>query len=250
MDQYFTRYATCILFVLSCFFLLGGTDYDPEPFTYEVKPGDTLYEIASQFGNFMWWVDIYEVNEEKIENPNLIYPGQKLKIPAFIVQKFRVPVTMDHVDRVLAMSSQFERQAKEAKDKKKLKKFREAFNKLVEKKEKKIQKESKVDDYEGLGLGGLILDETRSKMGSNFYSVFYKHWEDPKNVQNFTITVSEQPMPSRGTLVQVEIDNQLVFRNRLEPRYYKTEQAAKQAVKICQRRLQRIAATQNEMAGY
>jgi curli production assembly/transport component CsgE len=238
------------VFIFSCTFLLGITDYDPQPLTYEVKPGDTLYGIAAEFGNVMWWVEIYEANEKKINNPNLIYPGQELEIPSFVVQAFKVPVTMNDVDRVLAMSQKFEHQGKEAKNEKKLKKFREAFNQLVEKGEKRVKKESKVTDFEGLGLGGLILDETRSKMGSNFYSVFYKHWEDPKNVQNFTITISEQPMPSRGTMVQVKIDNQLVFRNRLEPRYYKTEQAAKKAVRICRRSLQRIAAMENEFAGY
>ncbi|WP_445664148.1 CsgE family curli-type amyloid fiber assembly protein [Fodinibius sp. AD559] len=246
MGQWFTRCATCIVFILSCFFLLGNTEYDPDPLTYEVKPGDTLYGIAAEFGNFTWWSDIYKANADKIENPRFIYPGQTLEIPTYIVQDFRLTVTTDDVDRVLAMSKKFEREEKE----KKLKKFRKAFNELVEKGEEKKKNESEVDDYEGLGLGGMILDETRSKMGSNFYSVFYKHWEDPKDVQNFTITVSEQPMPSRGTMVQVEIDNQLVFKNRLEPRYYKTQQAAKQAVKICQRRLQRIATTQNEFAGY
>lgn len=250
MGQWFSRFATCVIFVFSCTFLLGGTNFDPEPITYEVKPGDTLYEIAEEFGHFMWWVEIYKANKEKIDNPNLIYPGQEFEIPSFVVQAFQVPVTMDDVERVLAMSQKFEREAMKAKNEKKLKKFRKAFNQLVEKGERKKKEESEVTGYEGLGLGGLILDETRSKMGSNFYSVFYKHWDDPENVQNFTITVSEQPMPSRGTMVQVEIDNQLVFRNRLEPRYYKTEQAAKQAVKLCQRRLQRIAATQNEFAGY
>jgi len=250
MGQWFSRCATCVIVVFSCTFLLGITDNDPGPLTYEVEPGDTLYEIASEFGNFMWWVEIYEANEEKIENPNLIFPGQELQIPSFVFQAFKVPVTLDDVDRVLAMDNKFRHQEKKAKNEKKLKKFRKAFEQLVEKGERKEKKESKVDDYEGLGLGGLILDETRSKMGSNFYSVFYKHWEDPKNTQNFTITVSEQPMPSRGTMVQVEIDNQLVFRNRLEPRYYKTEQAAKQAVKVSQRRLKKMQATQNELVGY
>ena len=250
MGQWFSRFATCIAFVFSCTFLLGITDDDPEPLTYQVKSGDTLYNIAGQFGNAMLWVEIYEANDKKIADPDLIYPGQKFEIPTFIVQNSRVSEIMDEVNRILAMTEKFKRQEKEAKNEKKLKKFREAFNQLVEKGERKEKKEPKVTGYEGLGLGGLILDETRSKMGSNFYSVFYKHWEDPKNVQNFTITVSEKPMPSRGTMVKVEIDNQLVFRNRLEPRYYKTEQAAKQAVKICQRRLQRIEAMENEFAGY
>ncbi len=246
MGQWFTRCATCIIVVFSCLFLFGVNEYDPEPLTYEVQPGDTLYEIAADFGNSIWWFDIYKANEEKIDNPRFIFPGQELEIPIYITQDFRLPVTTDEFDRVLEMSKKFERQEKN----KKLKKFRKAFSKLVEKGEKKEKNVSRVEEYEGLGLGGLILDETRSKMGNNFYSVFYKHWKDPKDVQNFTITVSEQPMPSRGTMVQVEIDNQLVFRNRLEPRYYKTEQAAKQAVKICQRRLQRIVSNENELAGY
>jgi curli production assembly/transport component CsgE len=250
MGQWFTRFATCIVFVISCLFFLGVAEYDSDPLTYEVKPGDTLYEIATQFGNVMWWVDIYEANKEKIDNPNLIYPGQEFEIPAFIVEASRVSATMSEGDRLLTMSNKFERRQKKGKNSKKLKKFREAFEQLVDKEERKEKKESKVDDYEGLGLGGMVLDETRSKMGSNFYSVFYKHWEDPKDVQNFTITISEQPIPSRGTMVQVEIDNQIVFKNRLEPRYYKTEQAAKRAVEICQRRLQRIASMENELTGY
>ena len=246
MGQWFTRCATCIIVVFSCLFLLGVNEYDPEPLTYEVQPGDTLYEIAADFGNFIWWIDIYKANEDKIDNPRFIYPGQELEIPIYITQDFRLPVTTDEVDRVLAMSKKFERQEKN----KKLKKFRKAFNKLVGEGEKKEKNVSRVDEYEGLGLGGMVLDETRSKMGRNFYSIFYKHWEDPKNVRNFTITISEQPTPSRGTMIQIEIDNQLVFRNRLEPRFYKTEKAAKQAVSLCKRRLAQQASIQNEFAGY
>lgn len=247
MGQWFTRFATCIVFVFSCIFFLGVKDYDPDPLTYEVKSGDTLIEIATEFGNFAWWIDIYEANMDKIDNPHFIYPGQTLEIPTYIVQDFRLTVTTDDVDRVLAMSKKFEREQKEKKKDKKLKKFREAFNQLVEKKDQNV---SKVDSYEGLGFGGMVLDETRSKMGRNFYSIFYKHWEDPENVQNFTITVSEQPTPSRGTMIQIEIDNQLVFKNRLEPRYHKTEKAAKRAVSLCKKRLVQQASIQNEFAGY
>ncbi|PAU95296.1 hypothetical protein CK503_03625 [Aliifodinibius salipaludis] len=249
MGQWIMRFATCIIFILSCFFLLGTTDYDPEPLTYEVEPGDTLIEIAAEFGNFIWWIDIYKANADKIKNPHFIYPGQELEIPTHIVQDLRLTVTTDDVNRVLAMNKKFEREEKEKKDDKKLKKFRETFNQLVEKK-KKRKEGSGVDSYEGLGFGGMVLDETRSKMGRDFYAIFYKHWEDPKDISNFTITVSEQPTPSRGTMIQIEIDNQLVFRNRLEPRYYKTEKAAKRAVSLCKKRLVQQASIQNEFAGY
>ena len=250
MSQWVTRFATCIIFILACFFFLGVKDHNPEPLKYEVKPGDTLYGIAAEFGNFIWWVDIYEANADKIEDPRFIYPGQELEIPVYITQDFRFPVTADEVDKALAMSKKVERQENKKETEKKLKKFRKAFNKLVEKGEKKEKNVVETDDYEGLGLGGMILDETRSKMGRNFYSVFFKHWEDPKNVSNFTITVSEQPTPSRGTMIQIKIDNQLVFKNRLEPRYYKTEKAAKRAVSLCKKRLAQQASIQNEFVGY
>lgn len=52
--------------------------------SYTVKKGDCLYAIARKFyGSGSNWKKIYEANKKKIgNNPNLIYPGQKLKIPA------------------------------------------------------------------------------------------------------------------------------------------------------------------------
>ena len=47
-----------------------------------VIKGDTLYDIAGRLlGNVNRWPEIYELNRDKIENPDLIYPGQVLKIP-------------------------------------------------------------------------------------------------------------------------------------------------------------------------
>lgn len=50
------------------------------PKTYIVKKGDTLWKIAKlQLGNGNLYNKIAQINN--IKNPNLIYPGQKLKIP-------------------------------------------------------------------------------------------------------------------------------------------------------------------------
>ncbi|MDR1746965.1 MAG: LysM peptidoglycan-binding domain-containing protein [Tannerella sp.] len=48
--------------------------------TYEVKPGDSLSKIAKKYPG-MTWQKIYEVNQDVIKDPNLIYPGQELRIP-------------------------------------------------------------------------------------------------------------------------------------------------------------------------
>lgn len=50
---------------------------------YTVRQGDTLTKIAQQFlDDGQRWQDIYAVNREQIgDNPNLIRPGQQLRIP-------------------------------------------------------------------------------------------------------------------------------------------------------------------------
>jgi LysM repeat protein len=51
--------------------------------TYTVQPGDTLSGIAERFyGNPAEWPVIYDDNLSVIQNPNVIYAGEVLKIPS------------------------------------------------------------------------------------------------------------------------------------------------------------------------
>ena len=55
---------------------------EPAERTYTVVQGDSLSKIAKRmYGNANDWRRIFEANKDKIENPDLIYPGQVLKIP-------------------------------------------------------------------------------------------------------------------------------------------------------------------------
>ncbi len=50
---------------------------------YEVKPGDSLSRIAKHiYGNGNEWKKIFDANTDILKDPNKIFPGQKLKIPA------------------------------------------------------------------------------------------------------------------------------------------------------------------------
>jgi nucleoid-associated protein YgaU len=50
---------------------------------YTVVAGDSLSKIARKlYGDANQWRRIFEANRDQIENPDLIHPGQKLKIPA------------------------------------------------------------------------------------------------------------------------------------------------------------------------
>lgn len=55
--------------------VVGGEDV-----YYEVQKGDTLGKIAKAYPGISWR-QIYEANKDTIKNPDLIYPGQKFRIP-------------------------------------------------------------------------------------------------------------------------------------------------------------------------
>lgn len=49
---------------------------------YTIRSGDSLSKIAKEFyGNAAEWQKIYQANKDTIKDPDLIYPGQKIKIP-------------------------------------------------------------------------------------------------------------------------------------------------------------------------
>ncbi|MGH9884837.1 MAG: LysM peptidoglycan-binding domain-containing protein [bacterium] len=55
----------------------------PPTRTYTVASGDSLSKIAKHlYGDANAWRKIYEANKDQIKNPDLIHPGQVLKIPA------------------------------------------------------------------------------------------------------------------------------------------------------------------------
>lgn len=59
---------------------------------YTVKKGDTLWDISNkELKDSFLWPKVWKENPE-IKNPDLIYPGQKIKIPLYLLQKEITPV--------------------------------------------------------------------------------------------------------------------------------------------------------------
>jgi nucleoid-associated protein YgaU len=55
----------------------------PKEQSYTVKSGDTLSKISKQFyGDANSYMRIFDANRDQLKDPNLIKPGQVLKIPA------------------------------------------------------------------------------------------------------------------------------------------------------------------------
>lgn len=55
---------------------IEAADFDE---IYEIKKGDTLGKIAKHYNTT--WQKIHQYNKDVIKNPDLIHPGQKIKIP-------------------------------------------------------------------------------------------------------------------------------------------------------------------------
>ena len=89
MRQYFTivsrRIAVCALLCIAAASAAARAQTIPladhPPSTYTVVKGDTLWGIAGKFLKQPWrWPELWKMNREQIHNPNLIYPGDVIKL--------------------------------------------------------------------------------------------------------------------------------------------------------------------------
>jgi curli production assembly/transport component CsgE len=88
----------------------------------------------------------------------------------------------------------------------------------------------------------LLIDDTISRIGKEFYEDFYRRWESPKNVAPHTLRIEEQPSIGIGVRVRVLLWEQPIFESFLQPRPELIEEqvtlalrAASQAVQTTRR---------------
>lgn len=107
--------------------------------------------------------------------------------------------------------------------------FRKLFEDVLKEEQNDSRKEKPVQP-EMSDLDGIILDETRSKTGAEFYSFFYVSWTKPDWAANYTVRISEKPGPGLGSIVYVEVNNENIFEIRLQPGDRRIRQAGEYAV--------------------
>lgn len=214
---------------------------------YQVSKSESLESVAEYFGSNEFAALIKSSNPLAFDHSGLINPEITLSIPYKIYhfkdnqwsvqQVLRQPFCDDQ-----EISNKEESNA-DAKNQglktdttatDKLQQFREAFQSLLEEERTSEQEkaQAKAEQQIFLELDGLVMDETRSKIGRDFYDIFFQQWEAPPNSNNYTITISEKPTPSLGSFISVSVNDRQTFQYRLQPRYEIIEQVANYAVRV------------------
>lgn len=129
---------------------------------YTVVKGDCLWKISGKkeiYSNNNYWPKLWEANEEgvisapahvskTIKNPNLIYPGQVLKVPALNDEDLKKLNSLSYVMKTQKAANDFKKEQKQKSNTIKGNIKKSKVNKTDDKKEvkKDIKKDTKKDD--------------------------------------------------------------------------------------------------------
>lgn len=116
------------------------------------------------------------------------------------------------------------------KDSLKTKPVPQSLKNLFDQVTKPIDKSNEVE----IEIDGLLVDDTKTKMGKDFYDLFYGNWEAPQGAKNFTITVSEKPFRLTSTLIVVSINENPVYQAILQSRQEVVEALSFEAISNAQ----------------
>jgi curli production assembly/transport component CsgE len=105
-----------------------------------------------------------------------------------------------------------------------------------------VQAKAQTDQFEevaGLELNGLVIDETITKIGRDFYELFYSRWEAPSTTVNYSLYVREQPQPGRGTQISVVLNDAELISQAIQPREEVMLAVADYAVQLAKQQILR-----------
>ena len=78
-------------------------------------------------------------------------------------------------------------------------------------------------------IGGLLLDNTKSRLGHDFYFQFSQLWRDMQNTQGINVQLIEHIVPRAGTKLSLLLNGRVIyvtyFGRRQSPVKEKVEQA-------------------------
>lgn len=82
----------------------------------------------------------------------------------------------------------------------------------------------------GLEIDGLVVDQTISKLGRDFYSLFFSSFEAPAGSGDYVVTITEKPARGTSILVTVAVNDTDLLEMPLQPNEEYIEAASNDAV--------------------
>jgi curli production assembly/transport component CsgE len=81
-------------------------------------------------------------------------------------------------------------------------------------------------------IAGILVNQTVTVAGQEFHAAFAAMWADKPEIPAYGLAIRERPSARRGTTVEVEHANHIVFRAYLPPARAQIRPLAEQAVEM------------------
>lgn len=81
-------------------------------------------------------------------------------------------------------------------------------------------------------IEGMIIDQTQSKWGKDFFELFNSNWIPPEKINSYTISIGEKIIPGLRTQILININGDDIYQNFIRPRYENIVEDAAEAVNI------------------
>lgn len=109
------------------------------------------------------------------------------------------------------------------------------------------QNDSTKTNYDNLEITGMLIDKTQTKIGKEFYELFYKQWYSPEVNFDYSILFEEKASPGMGTQISITINDLMIFQQFVQPRYEKIEEMVQLALQVASSHLEYYSQILNEL---
>ncbi len=109
------------------------------------------------------------------------------------------------------------------------------------------QNDSTKTNYDNLEITGMLIDKTQTKIGKEFYELFYKQWYSPEVNFDYSILFEEKASPGMGTQISITINDLMIFQQFVQPRYEKIEEMVQLALQVASSHLVYYSQILNEL---
>ncbi|PKG85969.1 curli production assembly protein CsgE [Colwellia sp. 75C3] len=81
-------------------------------------------------------------------------------------------------------------------------------------------------------IGGLLLDNTKSRLGHDFYHEFSQLWRDIPNTEGINVQIIEQIVPRAGTRLSLRLNGRIIYFTHFGRRQSSVKKKVEQAIFI------------------